>query len=85
VTQQRLAESLPPPGPANAEQVDVARVRIDVVGLAERVRRELVSGVGFSCARTQSGRAYCWGYSRDGALGSGGASSPLPVTVQVGP
>jgi hypothetical protein len=44
VEQQRLAESLPPPGPANAEQVDVARVRIDVVGLAERERRELVPG-----------------------------------------
>jgi alpha-tubulin suppressor-like RCC1 family protein len=46
---------------------------------------QLVSGVGFSCARTQSGRAYCWGFSRDGALGSGGATSPLPVIVQRAP
>lgn len=46
---------------------------------------QLVSGLGFTCARSQSGRAFCWGYSRDGALGSGGASSPLPVNVLVAP
>jgi alpha-tubulin suppressor-like RCC1 family protein len=46
---------------------------------------QLVSGASFSCARSESGRTYCWGYSREGALGSGGASSPLPVTVQLAP
>ena len=46
---------------------------------------QIVSGYSFSCARAQSGRTYCWGFSRDGALGSGGASSPLPVTVQLAP
>jgi len=44
---------------------------------------QLVSGYGFSCARTQSGRAFCWGFSQVGALGSGGASSPLPIAVQL--
>lgn len=46
---------------------------------------QLVAGASFTCARTASGRTYCWGYSRDGALGSGGSSSPLPVTVLLAP
>ena len=44
---------------------------------------QLVSGYGFSCARTQGGRAFCWGFSQLGALGSGGAASPLPIAVQL--
>ena len=38
-----------------------------------------------SLGRTYQGPWQSKGFSRDGALGSGGASSPLPVTVQLAP
>jgi alpha-tubulin suppressor-like RCC1 family protein len=42
---------------------------------------QLASGVGFTCARTQKGDAYCWGFASHGALGTGATSSPLPVAI----
>jgi alpha-tubulin suppressor-like RCC1 family protein len=44
---------------------------------------QIVSGRGFSCARTAGGRAFCWGYSAHGALGTGAVGSPLPVAIQL--
>jgi alpha-tubulin suppressor-like RCC1 family protein len=38
-----------------------------------------------TCALAPDGAAYCWGYGRDGELGSGDtASSPVPVPVRGG-
>jgi alpha-tubulin suppressor-like RCC1 family protein len=55
------------------------------VGSADDPPVDLVSGTGFSCARTQHGHAYCWGASSHGALGGGAASASLPAPIQLVP
>jgi alpha-tubulin suppressor-like RCC1 family protein len=42
---------------------------------------QLVAGAHFTCARSESGRVFCWGTSERGALGNGGTGANLPVTV----
>ncbi|HEU0030264.1 MAG TPA: hypothetical protein VFQ53_06525 [Kofleriaceae bacterium] len=39
---------------------------------------QVTAGVGYTCARTQAGHGFCWGTSRRGALGNGGAAANLP-------
>lgn len=46
---------------------------------------QVVSGEGFSCARTEQGHGYCWGFQARGALGTGAASMNLPVDVLTSP
>ncbi len=43
---------------------------------------QLVAGARFTCARSESGRVFCWGLSERGALGNGGTGANLPVTVR---
>jgi alpha-tubulin suppressor-like RCC1 family protein len=43
---------------------------------------QLTSGAGFSCARSEAGRGFCWGSNQHGALGLGAAASTIPVVVQ---
>ena len=43
---------------------------------------QLTSGVGFSCARSEAGRGYCWGGNQHGALGLGAAASTIPLLVR---
>src|SRR5262249_24514520 len=45
---------------------------------------DLRSGSYHSCARSQSGRVFCWGSSSHGGLGSG-IGANLPVTVRATP
>jgi alpha-tubulin suppressor-like RCC1 family protein len=45
------------------------------------------SGSGFTCGLTQTGKAYCWGTSKEGALGNtitSSSSSPISVISAVG-
>jgi alpha-tubulin suppressor-like RCC1 family protein len=66
-------------GPLTTVAITAARkVELD---LEDDHWEQLVSGAGFTCARTQKGVAYCWGFAPHGALGTGATSSPLPVTV----
>ncbi|HWO17208.1 MAG TPA: hypothetical protein VNO30_00470 [Kofleriaceae bacterium] len=46
---------------------------------------DLASGQRFSCARSQSGRAYCWGSDAHAGLGNGATAANLPVTVLAAP
>lgn len=46
---------------------------------------QLASGNGFSCARSMSGRVFCWGIDGHAGLGTGGAAANLPVTVVATP
>ena len=46
---------------------------------------ELYAGQRFSCARSESGRAYCWGSEPHAALGNGATGANLPVTVLADP
>ena len=46
---------------------------------------ELGSGTAFSCARSQSGRTFCWGHGPHAGLGNGATSANLPVTVLASP
>ena len=66
-------------GAITAVPVSIAR-KIDL-DLAGDHWAQLVSGVGFTCARTENGVAYCWGFAPHGALGTGTTSSPLPLVV----
>jgi alpha-tubulin suppressor-like RCC1 family protein len=43
---------------------------------------DVTAGDGFTCARTQRGRGFCWGRSLHGALGTGATGANLPVAVQ---
>ncbi len=45
----------------------------------------ITSGSGYSCARTEQGRGFCWGFHRYGALGTGGTSANLPVDIKLAP
>lgn len=42
---------------------------------------QLVAGSRFTCARSTSGRVFCWGLSEHGALGTGATGANLPMTV----
>ena len=64
----------------NAAVIVPQRVDLELV---DETWSQLVAGYGFTCALTTKGRAYCWGYSPYGALGSGGATSPLPIAVLI--
>jgi hypothetical protein len=44
---------------------------------------QITSGTGYSCARTEQGRGFCWGFHRYGALGTGGTSSSLPIDIKL--
>jgi alpha-tubulin suppressor-like RCC1 family protein len=46
---------------------------------------QLDSGIGFTCARSEAGRAVCWGVAPHAGLGTGGLSANLPVTVLASP
>jgi alpha-tubulin suppressor-like RCC1 family protein len=46
---------------------------------------QLVSGQGFSCARSERGRGFCWGFHARGALGTGGVSLNLPAAIRTAP
>jgi alpha-tubulin suppressor-like RCC1 family protein len=46
---------------------------------------DLASGLRFTCARSQSGRAYCWGSDAHAGLGNGATAANLPVTVLSSP
>jgi alpha-tubulin suppressor-like RCC1 family protein len=46
---------------------------------------DLTSGAGYSCARTEQGRGFCWGFHRYGALGTGGTSANLPIAIKLAP
>jgi len=46
---------------------------------------QLVAGDGFTCARTDIGRTFCWGTAPHGALGNGGVPANLPVIVLATP
>jgi serine/threonine-protein kinase len=46
---------------------------------------QLVSGQGFSCARSDAGRGFCWGFHARGALGTGGVSLNLPAPIRTAP
>ncbi len=45
---------------------------------------DLSAGSGFTCAISNAGTAYCWGYGRDGALGSGTTTTVNTPTAIVG-
>jgi hypothetical protein len=40
---------------------------------------------GFSCARSEAGRGFCWGFHARGALGIGASSMNLPVVIRTEP
>lgn len=63
-----------------AELVQVIEPRATVAPDGERFAG-ITAGDGFTCARTDTGHAYCWGSSLHGALGNGGRGANLPVTV----
>jgi alpha-tubulin suppressor-like RCC1 family protein len=46
---------------------------------------DLASGLRFSCARSQAGRAFCWGSDAHAGLGNGATAANLPVTVLASP
>ena len=46
---------------------------------------QITSGTGYSCARSERGRGFCWGFHRYGALGTGGTSANLPVDIKLAP
>jgi alpha-tubulin suppressor-like RCC1 family protein len=46
---------------------------------------QLTSGTGYSCARSEQGKGYCWGFHRYGALGTGGTSANLPIDLKLAP
>lgn len=66
-------------GSITAVPITVAR-KVDL-DLVDEHWAQLVSGVGFTCGRTDKGAAYCWGFAPYGALGTGATSSPLPLAV----
>ena len=43
----------------------------------------VTAGDGFTCATTESKRAFCWGTSLHGALGNGGRGANLPVAIEL--
>lgn len=43
---------------------------------------EVSAGYGFSCARSERGRGFCWGANPRGALGNGAMDSTVPVVVR---
>ena len=43
----------------------------------------LALGSRFTCALTETGVPYCWGWNGDGQLGSGAATEPQPTPVAV--
>jgi alpha-tubulin suppressor-like RCC1 family protein len=45
----------------------------------------LAAGSRFTCARSSRGQVACWGFDPRAALGNGGRSANLPVTVQATP
>jgi alpha-tubulin suppressor-like RCC1 family protein len=50
--------------------------------LAGKTLTEITTGNGFACALDTAGKAYCWGDSSQGQLGTGSfTSSPVPVAV----
>ncbi|HTL37245.1 MAG TPA: hypothetical protein VL326_29125, partial [Kofleriaceae bacterium] len=68
-------------GPFTTVPISIAR-KVDIE-LDDDHWEQLVSGLGFTCARTQKGAAYCWGFAPHGALGTGVTSSPLPLAVTI--
>jgi adhesin/invasin len=75
--------------------VDSALVRARIVGRNETVTflatgqvaySAVETGNFFSCALTEEGRSYCWGYNRDRQLGKGGSTKDVdrpstPITA----
>ncbi len=45
----------------------------------------ITSGTGYSCARSEQGRGYCWGFHRYGALGTGASSANVPTPIKLAP
>jgi alpha-tubulin suppressor-like RCC1 family protein len=79
------AASLPGACEVGALRVPCARAPVRVVGVSDVA--EVVAGDAHTCARTQSGRVWCWGANHDGQLGAGTASgepAPRPGTVLLG-
>jgi alpha-tubulin suppressor-like RCC1 family protein len=55
----------------------------DTVAVEVRLQFEALSaGAAHTCAVTSAGRAYCWGWNREGRLGIG-VRSPIPVPQRV--
>lgn len=46
---------------------------------------ELSAGTGYTCARSEQGRGFCWGFQRYGALGTGSTSANAPVAIKLAP
>jgi len=46
---------------------------------------EIHSATGYTCARTELGHGYCWGFHARGALGTGATSMSVPVPIQIVP
>jgi alpha-tubulin suppressor-like RCC1 family protein len=72
------------PGIVNASPLAVPRVRLVAPGpVSSQFSTAVVSAGGaHSCALDAEGRASCWGYGADGALGNGAttnSSTPIPV------
>jgi alpha-tubulin suppressor-like RCC1 family protein len=79
------AESLPGTCEVGELRVPCARAPVRVVGVSDAA--EVVAGDAHTCARTHTGRVWCWGANHDGQLGAGTASAtpaPRPVTVLLG-
>lgn len=68
-------------GPITAVPVSAPR-RIDTALPEGDAWAELATGVGFACARTALGRAYCWGSNIHGAIGTGVGAANVPTPLR---
>lgn len=64
-----------------SDEVSAVPRAVDLA-LPEDPWAQLVAGSRFTCARSESGRVFCWGLSEHGALGNGGTGANLPVIVR---